>query len=179
MRPETQHALVAAAVFVAILLLVIGIVQPWRKRQPSKKKVTIDTTQNQVIEIDAPATTEEEPEPPQELALPPTDPEGGGAPEQAEDEEESEDLSKDKVLRDAQNQHRNQLLRSASAAHRMAMAAPTTASLMMGSIDTRLMNTGRKSQDSTATIQRMLAHPQDGQSEAEPVPMARFGATQF
>lgn len=164
MQTEAKHALIGSLVFVAVVVLVICIVQPWRRSSKCKaeKKVKFDMSQNQEIEP--------EPQPPADGAdngapeLPPTQP---TEPEEGKDDT---GLSKDKILRESQNDHRNKLMRGSAASNRVSVASPTTAALMMSSMDTRTLGTGKFSQGSTAGMQRMIKYNEDAGPDAEPSP---------
>lgn len=161
---------------IAITVLVVCIVAPWRKTVPLEpaeaaavtKEVTFDETKNKEYSPE-PGT----PEPPampdeqvnEQESRPPLSP----SQEPAAGEEMGGSLySKDSVLREAQNTHRSQLMRSAG---KVNTGEPTTGSLMMNSMNTRVEGHGRFSQGSTAVMQRFTqTGSNSGEEEAMPIP---------
>lgn len=131
---------IAVGFAVGIIILIVCIMAPWRRKQP-KKCVTIDTSKNETI----PPTLDKGEEQKQEQEAPP-----------AEEEESLQGSeSKDDIVRGSQDAHRSQLLQGPSGS-RTVMAPPTTAALMMSSMtDSRLENEPQA--ESTAGLDRITS----------------------
>ena len=176
MSPAVKAILIGLGVAVGIAVLVLCIVAPWRKSGPlepiqavqsDKKAVTFDESKN--IEYPPEPEVAETPEPDEQKDEQAGE-EGGLPPLSSEEpaaEEDRGNYSKDSVLREAQNTHRNQLMRSAG---KVNTGEPTTGSLMMNSMNTRVENHGRFSQGSTAVMQRFKSTgTNSGEEEAAPI----------
>ena len=168
MAVNSSQILVGVALVLAVIILAVCIAAPWRRRLPNKrrkapKKVRIDTTKNK----------EYSPEPEEPEKLPPVPDE----PDESENELNGSTYSKDTVLREAQNTHRNQLMRGAGTSNMVGMPSPTTAALMMGSMtDTRTEHSGRLSQGSTALMERITNAGEIDPSSADVSPVSNQSA---
>lgn len=173
-----KQLLVALAFVLAIMGLAVCIVAPWR----AHKRVTIEPANKQAAaetpasgtpkpETSTPATTQETQAPAlsgKASAEAPMD--GPKAAKESPDTTIPE--SKDAIIRESQNAHRSQLMKGAAPhAH---MAAPTTAALLMNSMDTR----SRGAQESVVDRRHMKGHrsssmpmPRTADPEGEPIPI--------
>ena len=164
MSGNTKRILIGSALIVGILIIIVCLSRPWKRCKQgcpvkSKKKVTVDESKNIII----PHPEEQE----EALSSP-----------SSEEEEQETPPSKDEIIRSGENAHRVELMRGSSAVTRGRTVAPTTAALMMGSLDTRTHGS-QGDRASTAVMERMtgrsMEQSESTQSASDPIPFTSVG----